>query len=138
MKNVVKNIEEIEEQWSKKRILIAIVIVASLLGAGVYFLKNGVFGVRDILSSKAIWGANTTKEDTVKKISEGVSKKVSLPLTTIKEKLDNLKKEVANLSVEDIASSSPQIQKIMNDFNGLKEYPRNEAKNICQKICSEL
>jgi len=54
---------------------------------------------------------------------------------SIKENLDALKKEVADLSIEDIASSSPQIQKIIEDFNSLKQYPVNEIKDICRQIC---
>jgi hypothetical protein len=131
----MQNVEE-KEEWNKKRIIIAICFASILLVGIAYFLKNAIFDDDRKLSSKAIQGAKTEKENTETQVGEAVSKDAFLPLkTSIKEKLDILKKEVANLNVEDIASSSPQIQKIINDFNSLKQYPVDEIKDICREIC---
>lgn len=125
-----------KEEWNKKRILIAIVIAAILLGVGAYWLKNGLLGQVQELAKKAVQGASSGKENTSKELDKGVSKDNSLPLqTAIQEKLGDLKKEVDKLNVVEVATASPQIQKIINDLNSLKDYPVNEAKEICRQIC---
>lgn len=124
------------ESWDKKKIAIAIFMIILFAGTGLYFFKDNLYGY--ILAqkySKSIKGASDAKESISKNFSAS-SKITSLPIqAVIQEKLDNLKKDISSLSVEDIASSSPQIKKIINDFNLIKDYPVNEAKEICKKIC---
>lgn len=125
-----------KEEWNKKRILIAIVIVAILLGTGTYWLKNGVLGVFQELAKKAVQGTSTVKENKGKELDKGVSKGNPLPLqAAIQEKLGELKKEVDKLNIAEVATASPQIQKIISDLNSLKDYPVNEAKELCRQIC---
>lgn len=132
------------ETWNKKRVFITLLIIVLLIGFGIKTFvldKNKDFFA--MLSSpaflKSVMGVNTQKEDRVKGEKSTKKNTSSLPIqATIKEKLDELKKEVNSLNIVDIASSSPQIQKIINDLNVLKEYPANEAKEICQKICGGL
>jgi hypothetical protein len=54
---------------------------------------------------------------------------------TIKEKINSIKQEVSGLDIVEIASSSPQVQKILNDIKSLEQYPTNQIKEICRKIC---
>jgi hypothetical protein len=35
----------------------------------------------------------------------------------------------------EVASSSPQVQKILNDIKALQQYPANQIKDLCRKIC---
>lgn len=130
------------ETWNKKKIFITLLIIVLLVGFGIktfVLSKNKDFFAMHTVPTflKSVMGINTQK-DKVK--GESTKKNTSsLPIqAVIKEKLDTLKKEVNNLNVTDIATSSPQIQKIINDLNSLKEYPANEAKEICQKICGGL
>ena len=79
----------------------------------------------------------------VKGISTQKQKNVSLPKTSklqssLQQRLDSIKHEVSKLDIADIASSSPQVQKLINDLNALKEYPSHQIKGICEKICSGL
>lgn len=125
-----------KEEWNKKRILIAIVIVAILLGIGTYWLKNGVLGTVQELAKKTVQGASSGKENTVKQLGKGVSQDNSSALqTAIQEKLGELKKEVDRLNIAEVATASPQIQKIIKDLNSVKDYPVNEAKELCRQIC---
>ena len=127
------------ETWNKKKILITLLIVVLLIGFGaktfVLSKNKDFFSVHTVPTFlKSVMGVNTQKD---KEKGESTKKNTSsLPIqAVIKEKLDDLKKEVNSLNVVDIASSSPQIQKIINDLNSLKEYPANEAKEICKQIC---
>jgi len=131
----MQNVEE-KEEWNKKRIIIVICFASILLVGVAYLVKRGILGISHEFGSKVIQGANTSRQEGQNKLGEPESQDSSFPLEkSIKEKLDTLKKEVADLSIEDIASSSPQIQKIINDFNSLKQYPVDEIKNICREIC---
>ena len=53
----------------------------------------------------------------------------------VAEKIESLKQDVRGLNIVEIASSSPQVQKILNDIKFLEQYPANQAKEICKKIC---
>ena len=118
------------ETWNKKRIIIAIAIITLLIIGGI-LLKNSILGTKFSPSSflKSVKGVSSQKVD----------KPVPLPIkATIQEKLDTIKKDINSLNIVDIASSSPQVQKIINDLNSIKDYPKNEAKDLCQKICGGL
>jgi len=126
------------ETWNKKKIFITLLIVFALLG---FLFKTFVLSKnKDFLNMstnflKSVKGIST-KEEGKNKDLNSKSKGMSLPIQgVIKEKLDDLKKEVNSLNVIDIASSSPQVQKIINDLNSLKQYPVNELKDICKQIC---
>lgn len=124
------------ETWDKKKIFITFLIII-LLGIGVYLFKNALLS-KNIDFLKSVKGISIDKDSKTKEESLR-NKSSSLPIrAAIKEKLDDLKKEVNNLNVLDIATSSPQVQKIINDLNSLRDYPVNEAKEICQRVCSNL
>lgn len=134
---------EVIETWNKRKIFITLLIIFAL---GFLFKTFVLSKNKDLFNMKimsenflrSVKGVNTQKESKIK--GESLSNKsTSLPIqAVIKEKLDDLKKEVNSLNVVDIASSSPQVQKIINDLNSLRQYPVNEAKEICQKICGGL
>jgi len=130
------------ETWNKKKIFITLLIIVFLVGFGIktfVLSKNkDFFSNRVPTFLKSVMGVNTQK-DKAKGESSTKRNTSFLPIqAVIKEKLDTLKKEVNNLNVNDIATSSSGIQKIINDLNSLKQYPVNEAKEICQKICGGL
>jgi hypothetical protein len=115
---------------NRKRIFIIIFI---LLGIGLlgYSAKTLVLDKnQDIFSKKSVKGTSTQKNSNVPSAS-------SLE-TELKKKLDTIKQEVSKLDIADIASSSPQVQKLINDLNALKDYPSNQIKDVCEKICSGL
>jgi hypothetical protein len=115
---------------NKKRILILVFIII-LLGLLGYSAKTLVLDKnQDIFSKKSVKGTSTQKNSNVPSAS-------SLE-TELKKKLDTIKQEVSKLDIADIASSSPQVQKLINDLNALKDYPSNQIKDACQKICSSL
>jgi predicted RNA-binding protein with EMAP domain len=46
--------------------------------------------------------------------------------------------KIIYLDPEEVASSSPQIQKVLNDIQGIKNLPADQARNTCMKICSGI
>ncbi|MEK7517556.1 MAG: hypothetical protein AAB583_03320 [Patescibacteria group bacterium] len=122
--------------WNKKRIFIAFFLII-LFGIGVYFYKTEILGEKISFftrkasekpseSSKSVRGAN------VKEVPSIDIQKV------LKEKIEELKLEASKIDVAEIASSSPQIQKLIKDIGSFRDYPANQAKEICQKICGNL
>jgi uncharacterized membrane protein YvbJ len=111
-----------KETWNKKRIILSIFLLTLLL-IGVYFFRSGIF-VSPSRQSKSVKGASITAVDPGVNVQEAV-----------KEKIDNLKQEVSNLDILEIASSSPQVQKVLNDIKALQQYPTNQIKELCRKIC---
>lgn len=122
MEEVVK-----KESWNKKKIFITVFLLILLIVGG-YLFKIRVLGKNSsqpAKSTKGISAAETTTQPEPKiNIQEAV-----------KEKINNLKQEVSGLNVLEIASSSPQVQKILNDIKSLEQYPVNQVKEICKKIC---
>lgn len=129
---------KVEKSWNKKRIFISLSILV-LLVVGIFALKTFVLN-QNIDSSKPNSVLHSVKGD---KDEQPIKNVFSLPKTSsvqkaLKEKLEDVKKEVGNLNIESIASSSPQIQKVINDLNALKQYPINQVKDACLKVCNGL
>lgn len=134
----------IQEAWDKKKILIGLLVLILVIGLG--------FGAKILVLDKNKNFADSFKENKVKgstikneenTSSESQSKLLSLPSTSslkteAEKKLDIIKQEISNLNVTELASSSPQVKKILNDIKSLEQYPRNQAKDICQEICKGL
>ncbi len=116
-----------KESWNKKRIFIAIFLLV-LLAVGGYLFKTKVLGSNNSSQpAKSVEGISA-KQESVKDIGTSIQ-------DAVKEKINNLKQEVSGLNLSEIASSSSQVQKIINDIKSLEQYPANQAKEICKKIC---
>lgn len=136
-----------QEAWDKKKIFIglaALILIISLgFGAKVFVLDknknlNGVFKENKVKGS-----TTENKEDGSSSKDELQSKPLSLPSTDnlkteAENKLEVIKQEINNISITELASSSPQIRKILDDIKSLEQYPRNQAKDICEEICKGL
>lgn len=121
-----------EESWNKKRIFAALFLIAALIVLG-YFLKTKVLGqnVPPTDSSKAVKGTAARRKENKEK-EQGLNVNVQ---KVLQEKIESLKQDVKALNIVEIASSSPQVQKIINDIKTLEQYPTNQAKEICKQIC---
>ena len=120
-----------EESWNKKRIFATLFLIIALVALG-YFLKTKVLSEKSSPTdfSKAVKGITNTKEEN--KEQEGLNINMQ---KAVKEKIESLKQDVKGLNIAEIASSSPQVQKIINDIKSLEQYPTNQAKEICKQIC---
>ena len=109
---------------NKKRILtiVFIIIILGLLGysAKIFLLEKNKFN----LFGKSVKGISTQKQENASNI--------------LQQKLADIQQQVSKLNIADIASTSAQVQKLINDLNALKDYPANQAKEICQNICNSL
>jgi nitrate reductase NapAB chaperone NapD len=116
-----------QESWNKKKIFIAVFLLLLLIAGG-YLFKTRVLNENLSQLAKSVKGTSTEQENTKPTLKVSVQK-------AIEEKINDLKQEVSGLDILEIASSSPQMQKIINDIKSLEQYPTNQVKEICKKIC---
>lgn len=124
--------EEVVE-WDKKKILLFLASVLFLIVAG-FLLRTMLLGENASLKNFSLPKAKIdVKSESTKALS---------PAQDIKENIQNeinsLRNEAQNINIIDIASSSPQVQKVINDLKALQDYPSNEIKKTCERICSGL
>lgn len=142
----MKEYVEEQETWDKKKIIIFIIVLGIIVGGGFYFKTKylGNLQKQSIISSKSsqeVAGESIGSDDSKDSTTNSKESFSSIPSSiknNVQEKLDSIKQQITNLNAMDIATSSPQVQKIINDIKALEQYPSNQAKEICQKICSSL
>jgi hypothetical protein len=130
--NIMKETKspKVEESWDKKKIAIALLILFGLISGAVYI--SGAYKIKgktanDPLSTikKSVRGATTDIN------SQGIKK-------AVQQKIDEIKTEASSIDIVEIASSSPQVQKIISDLKSLENYPADQAKSMCEKICNSF
>jgi hypothetical protein len=116
-----------EVQWDKKKIILFLVAAILLIGIG--------FEAKDLILGKSIGPSVSTPKPDVKGAATQVSSSIK---AGVQNQLDNLKTEAQNIDLVQIASSSPQVQKVINDLKALQDYPKNQVKATCQQICNNF
>lgn len=123
--------EEIE--WDKKKIFLF--LFSSI------FLILSAYGLKIMLLGEDLKPASFSSSK-IKTDVKGESTSVqSLPQDikkNIQEEINSLKNEASNINLIEIASSSPQVQKVINDLKAIQNYPSTQLKETCEKICSGL
>lgn len=125
-----KKDEEEDLVWDKKRILIGIGIILILL-IGAREIKTRFFPETSILGESTTKKANDIRKPDVSSPDLNISSQVNTSLEDVKE-------NIGNIDPEEVATSSPQIQKVLRDIQGIKNLPVEKAKDACYNICSRL
>lgn len=132
---VMNEINQIEQDtWDKKKIFILIGILLLLGAVAVYGVKTQKFLGNTIRETKGI----ETQENKKTESLESPKPSFTNFQSTFQDKFNDIKKDAENIDVVEIASSSPQVQKVINDIKNLQNYPRNQAKEACFNICEGL
>lgn len=129
------------EFWDKKKIAFGMVILTVFLamagfGAKAFFLNKK--NETESLSKTSVSKPSTDVEGAASKIddsSQNQNSQFSFPKASdVAGKIESIKQEVSQLNIQELASSSPQIQKIINDIKNLEQAPQNQAKEaICEQ-----
>ncbi|MBI3984817.1 MAG: hypothetical protein HY344_02630 [Candidatus Levybacteria bacterium] len=124
----MRKIEKEEIAWDKKKIIATIVIAVLVIVTAIQ-VKNSVFPPDYKPPAQKpkenVKGLNTAE------FSSNIKQSIS-------ENVNNLKTQAESLDVAEIASSSPQVQKLINDLKSLKDLPKSQLKSTCERICSGL
>lgn len=143
----MREIDTTYESWSRKRLIIGLLAISVLVVLGV-IVKDALVKDKNFISllknpGTAVAGISTKKDETENssKNSDEKSNGSNSSINSLKskiniqERLDSIKKEFSSLNTSDIASSSPQFKKVMEDIQNLKNLPKNQAKEACFSIC---
>jgi hypothetical protein len=114
-------------QWDKKKIVLFLVAAIALIGIG--------FEAKDMILGTSVSPAVSVAKPDVKGAATEVSSGIK---NSVQNQLDNLKAEAQNVDLTEIASSSPQMQKVVNDLKALQDYPKNQVKATCEQICNSF
>lgn len=120
---------EPQESWDIKKILMLLAVVGVLaISFKVLVLDKNNFGLQKN-SPVEIQGVSV----------KGNPNPSPLDLQkNVETKLNELKKEVNHINVVEVATSTPAVQKVINDLKNLQDLPQNQAKQACLKICDGL
>ena len=120
--------EEKKEEWDIKKI---IVILFSL-----------IVGFLLVLEAKRMLLPNMkflpTSKDVIVEVKKPDIKPPVNVQSAVGSKINQIKNSINDINAEEIATSSPQIQKVLHDIQGIKDLPADKAKDQCLKICSGI
>lgn len=142
MPKKIKDIEEQEEafEWDKTRIAIAIGVLILLIVGGV-FAKKYFLGANQESAQKTVQGVST-QDSSSGSTSSGnnsvSSSNLNFSLPTVSDlqlQLNQLEQKIQHLSIQDVASASPQVQDIIQQVQNLPNLPKDQAKSVCQQVC---
>lgn len=122
--------DEEELIWDKKRLLIGIGIILIVI-IGTWEIKGRYYPDTNILG-----------ESTIKNVSDLEKPDIQSPgldlQSRVNSTINEVRGSVENLDPEEVASSSPQIQKVLRDIQGIKNLPTDKARDACYRICSGI
>jgi hypothetical protein len=124
-----KKEEDNDWQWDRKRLFIlAIVLFVLVIG----FLE---FKDKILPENSSILGESAKIEEVEKPQIKTPQINFSRDVESV---LGEVKNSIENLSPEEVASSSPQVQKVLKDIEQIKNLPANQARDACMKLCSSI
>lgn len=113
--------------WDKKKIILFLIAAVVLIGIG--------FEAKDLILGTSVSPSAPIQKPDIKGAATQVSSNIK---NSVQDQLNNLKSEAQNVNVVDIATSSPQVQKVINDLKAIQNYPQNQLKTTCEQICNGL
>lgn len=118
-------------EWDKLRIALFVVLAFILLFAG--------YEIKSITLDKGLSNTNapTVVSSNVKGLPSINSSSLNVK-NTIQQSINGLKKEAGSINVEELATSSPQVRKVIDDLKALQNYPAGGLKGVCLKICNGI
>jgi len=116
-----------EEQWDKKKILLFLIAAVVLIGIG--------FEAKTLILGENLNPSPPVVAPDVKGAATQIVPNIK---NSVQDQLNNLKAEAQNVNLVEIASSSPQVQKVINDLKALQNYPRDQVKTTCEQICNNF
>lgn len=131
VKNPGKKLPNVELVWDKQRIIIGLTLLAVLFGVA-YFAKIMVLDKREEAGKVA---GTTVEEEQNLNDSEIIRPPT---LEELDEKTEKLKKDISELTPEDVAKQEP-VKKIIQDLENLKNSTQEQivggTKNaVCEEV----
>jgi hypothetical protein len=123
----MKEPPEVQAQWDKKKIILFLLAAVILIGIG--------FEAKDLILGANVSPAVSVNKPDVKGAAVQVVPDIK---NSVQNQLNTLKSEAQGVDLVEIASSSPQVQKVINDLKALQNYPKNQVKATCEQVCNSF
>ncbi len=137
MQKIPQKNEISDESWDIKKILIALLVIVPILFLA-FSYRDIIFGQKaEPPKNQSVKGLSASNHDSSSVDSSSLPSTERLGVET-QQRLESAKQQIQNLNVAEIATSSPQVQKIINDIKALPNYPASQAKGLCLKLCDGL
>lgn len=129
-----------ETEWDRKKVIAGLVlfalVLAAIIGLKLFILPKSI--AQHIPIGPSVKGASTTNDPNAS-YSDPTPIPISIPTTEdLQKKIQQLQEQITHLNVSDLASSSPEIQQIIQQIEGLPKAPGNAAKEACIQMCNRL
>ncbi|MCL6096868.1 MAG: hypothetical protein M1444_04290 [Patescibacteria group bacterium] len=134
----MKELKPIEESWNKKRIFFALTVLVILIAGLAVFKVLALDKSQNFPQNSATKNLKAVKGVSTDTNSPSQNNSVTGLKTTIQDQLDTIKQEASGINLAEIATSSPQVQKVIDDIKSIQNLPKDQAKSFCQQICSGL
>lgn len=115
-----EDIQDVNLKWSKRRILIAVTLVALVFGGIVYALS--------LDRGAAVLGVGEKNNENAPQIEIPSQEEVV-------DIIEQAKENLSNINVNDVVSSQPQIQKVISDLEQLTKTDKNAKNAVCNMVC---
>jgi len=123
---------ESQEQWNKKRLFLALFAFLVLTG---FFFELKWKMPSSLLGNSGSKSASVRDVSLRNRQNQDISSDFGV---VVSQKIDSLRREADNINFDEIATSSPQIQKVISDLKNLQNLPRSQLKDACFNICRSL
>ena len=110
---------EVITRWSKKRIVIAIILVVFIISGGIY--------AASLITQNAVrvLGARTADKPQIQIPNE----------KNVQSVIDSAKQDLSNINAKNIVESQPKIKKIIEDLTNLTGSSSSAKSLICDTLC---
>jgi hypothetical protein len=125
MEEQSKNKEEIK--WDKLKISLFVIFCFILFFFG--------YEIKSLTLNKN--SQNPSVVSNPKNSSTIIESKPSIK-DAISQNIEELKKEATSIDIAELATSSPQVQKVINDLKSLQSLPQSRLRDACIRICNGL
>ncbi len=131
--------EKYEEVWDFRKIAAGVVLLALLI-------FGGLVAKRLLLHQSIAPASFVPKLPSVKGLMTGPNNQtkvshvhITLPSPQdVQNQIQTIQQQVTHLNVAEIASSSPQVQQILQQIQNLPVGPENQVKDACIRLCNNL
>ena len=133
--------EKFEDVWDIRKVLVGLVVLVLLIFGGLVakriLLHESIAPETFIphISLPSVLGTNTGPTD-----STQVSHiKISLPnQEQVQNQIQTIQQQVTHMNVQEIATSSPQVQQILKQIQDLPGQGTSQVKDACVRLCNNL
>lgn len=130
--------EDVEEVWDFRKVAVGITVLLILI-------FGAIVGKRILFHQSLSPSSFIPPLPSVKGVSTYFSPqnsshtRISLPSQQdVQNQMQQIQQQVTHLNVNEVATASPQVQKLLKQIEELPAGPVGQVKEACMRLCSQL